>query len=67
LRWIACPTFLGLAIHNSQSGYFSAREWLALIAAIGTTIWCMPKPLGGPKYELRGPTHLLGAFVSRTS
>ena len=23
--------------------------------------------LGGPKYELREPTHLLGAFVSRTS
>jgi hypothetical protein len=27
----------------------------------------MAKPLGGPKYELREPTHLLGAFVSRTN
>jgi hypothetical protein len=41
--------------------------WLALIAAIGVSIWCMAKPLGGPKYELTEPTHLLGAFVSRTS
>jgi hypothetical protein len=44
-------------------------EWLALIAAIGISIsiWCMAKPLGGPKYELTEPTDLLGAFVSRTS
>jgi hypothetical protein len=27
----------------------------------------MAKPLGGPKYQLSEPTHLLGAFVSRTS
>jgi hypothetical protein len=27
----------------------------------------MAKPLGGPKYELSEPTHLLGAFVSRTN
>jgi hypothetical protein len=67
VRWIAWLTFLGLAIYNSQSVYFSPLEWLALIAAIGISIWCMAKPLGGPKYELREPTHLLGAFVSRTS
>jgi hypothetical protein len=67
LRWIAWLTFLGLAIYNSHSVYFSAREWLALIIAIGISIWCMAKPLGCPKYELREPTHLLGAFVSRTS
>ncbi len=67
LRWVAWLTFLGLAIWNSGSVYFSPMEWLALIAAIGISIWCMAKPLGGPKYELREPTHLLGAFVSRTS
>jgi len=67
LRWIAWLTFLGLAVYNSQSVYFSPLEWLALIAAIGISIWCMAKPLGGPKYELTEPTHLLGAFVSRTS
>jgi hypothetical protein len=27
----------------------------------------MAKPLGGPKYELKEPAHLLGAFVSRTN
>ena len=67
LRWVAWLTFLGLAVYNTQSVYFSPLEWLALIAAIGISIWCMAKPLGGPKYELTEPTHLLGAFVSRTS
>jgi hypothetical protein len=67
LRWVAWLTFLGLAIWKSGSVYFSPIEWLALIAAIGISIWCMARPLGGPKYELREPTHLLGAFVSRTS
>lgn len=67
LGWIAWLTFLGLAVYNSQSVYFSGKEWLALIAAIGISIWFMTKPLGGAKYELREPTHLLGAFVSRTS
>jgi hypothetical protein len=67
LRWVAWLTFLGLAVYNSKSVYFSAPEWVALIAAIGVSIWCMAKPLGGPKYELSEPTHLLGAFVSRTS
>jgi hypothetical protein len=67
LRWVAWLTFLGLAVYNSQSVYFSAPEWLALIAAIGISIWCLAKPLGGPKYELKEPSHLLGAFVSRTS
>jgi hypothetical protein len=31
------------------------------------TTGCMAKPLGGPKYELKEPADLLGAFVSRTS
>ena len=67
LRWVAWLTFLGLAVYNSQSVYFSAPEWLALAAAIGVSIWCMAKPQGGPKYKLTEPTHLLGSFVSRTS
>jgi hypothetical protein len=64
---VAWLTFLGVAVYNTQSVYFSPLEWLALIAAIGISIWCMAKPLGGPKYELSEPSHLLGAFVSRTS
>jgi hypothetical protein len=40
---------------------------MALIAAIAISIWCMAKPLGGPKVELSEPAHLLGAFVSRTN
>jgi hypothetical protein len=67
LRWVAWLTFLGLAVYNTQSVYFSPLEWLALIAAIGISVWCMAKPLGGPKYELTEPTHLLGASESRTS
>jgi hypothetical protein len=67
LRWVAWLTFLCLAVYNTQSVYFSPLEWVALIAALGISIWCMAKPLGEPKYELTEPTHLLGAFVSRTS
>ena len=67
LRWVAWLTFLGLAVWNSQSVYFGPLEWLALIAAIAISIWCMAKPLGGPKVELSEPAHLLGAFVSRTN
>ncbi|WP_146220975.1 hypothetical protein [Mycolicibacterium moriokaense] len=67
LRWVAWLTFLGLAVCNTQSVYFSPLEWLALIAAIGFSIWCMAKPMGGPKVELSEPSHLLGKFVSRTS
>lgn len=67
LRWAAWLSFLGLAVWNSQSVYFSPLEWLALIAAMAISIWCMAKPLGGPKVELSEPTHLLGAFVSRTN
>jgi hypothetical protein len=67
LRWAAWLTFLGLAVWNSQSVYFSPLEWVALLAAIAISIWCMAKPLGGPKFDLSEPTHLLGAFVSRTN
>ena len=67
LRWVAWLTFLGLAIWNSQSVYFGPLEWMALIAAIAISVWCMAKPMGGPKVELSEPTHLLGSFVSRTN
>jgi len=67
LRWAAWLSFLGLAIANSQRASFSPVEWLALIAAIAISIWCMAQPLGGPKVELTEPGHLLGAFVSRTN
>ena len=67
LRWVAWLTFLGLAVWNSQSVYFGPLEWVALIAAIAISIWCMAKPLGGPKVELSEPAHLLGTFVSRTN
>jgi hypothetical protein len=67
LRWAAWLTFLGLAVWKSQRVTFSGIEWLALAAAVGISIWCMAKPLGGPKVELTKPAHLLGTFVSRTS
>ena len=67
LRWVAWLTFLGLAVWNSQSVYFGPLEWIALIAAIAISIWCMAKPMGGPKVELSEPAHLLGTFVSRTN
>jgi hypothetical protein len=67
LRWIAWLTFLGAAVLNTDSVYFSPLEWLTLIAAIGISVWCMARPLGGPKLEVTEPAHLMGAFVSRTS
>jgi len=67
LRWVAWLAFLGLAIWNSQSVSFGPLEFVALFAAIAISVWCMAKPLGGPKVELSQPTHLLGAFVSRTN
>jgi hypothetical protein len=67
LRWVAWLTFLGLAIKNSQSVYFSPLEWLALAAEIGVSIWCLAKPSGPPKVEMTEPSEVRGAFVSRTS
>ncbi|WP_319452303.1 MULTISPECIES: hypothetical protein [unclassified Mycobacterium] len=67
VRWVLWLTFLGVAVWKSQTVYFSGLEWLALAAAIGFSIWCMARPLGGPKVELTKPAHLLGTFVSRTS
>jgi hypothetical protein len=67
LRWAAWLTFLGLAVWNSQSVSFGPVEFMALFAAIAVSVWCMAKPMGGPKVELSEPTHLLGSFVSRTN
>ena len=67
LRWAAWLLFLGLAAWRSDSVSFSGLEWLALTAAAGISIWCMARPLGGPKIELTEPAHVLGSFVSRTS
>jgi hypothetical protein len=67
LRWAAWLTFLALAVWNSQSVYFSSLEWLALAAAVGVSIWCLAKPLGGPLFEFVEPAHLQGTFVSRTN
>ena len=64
MAWL---TFLGLAIWNSQSVSFGPLEFVALFAAIAISVWCMAKPMGGPKVDLSEPTHLLGAFVSRTN
>ena len=67
LRWVLWLTFLGVAVWKSQTVRFSGLEWIALLAAIAFSIWCMAKPLGGPKVELTKPAHLLGTFASKTS
>lgn len=67
LRWVSWLTFLGLAIRNSQSVSFGGLEFLALAVAIGVSIFCVAKPLGGPKVDLSEPAHMLGGFVSRTN
>lgn len=64
MLWLA---FLGMAVHHSQTVRFSGAEWLLLAIAIGFGIWCMARPLGGPKVELTKPEHLLGTFASRIS
>jgi hypothetical protein len=62
--WLA---FLGMAVYHSQTVRFSGAERLLLVIATGFSIWCMARPLGGPKVELTKPEHLLGTFASRTS
>ena len=64
MAWLG---FLGLAIWKSQSVSFSGLEFLALAVAIGISIFCVAKPLGGPKVDLSEPAHMLGGFVSRTN
>jgi hypothetical protein len=71
LRWVAWLAFLLVAVGQSwrdpDSVYFSPLEWVMLIGAIAVSIWCLAKPLGGPKVKLSEPAHLLGSFASRTS
>ena len=67
LRWVAWLAFLGLAIWKSQTVSFSGLEFLGLALAIGISIFCVAKPLGGPKVDLSEPAHMLGGFVSRTN
>lgn len=67
VRWVLWLTFLGLAIWQSQNVGFSGVEWAALVAALAFSVWCMARPLGGPKVEFTETSHLLGTFESRTS
>ncbi|OBA96984.1 hypothetical protein A5662_17260 [Mycobacteriaceae bacterium 1482268.1] len=67
MRWTAWLGFLGLAIANSQKAAFSGVEFVALAVAIGVSIFCVARPLGGPQVDLSEPAHMLGAFVSRTN
>jgi hypothetical protein len=67
MRWVLWLTFLGLAVWKSQQVGFGVLEFGALAAALGFSVWCMARPLGGPKVELTKTSHLLGAFESRVS
>ncbi|OBJ83430.1 hypothetical protein A9W97_22490 [Mycobacterium gordonae] len=67
LRWAAWLTFLGLAVVNSDRASFGAPEFLSLAVAVGVSIWCLARPLGGPKVEIDDPAQVSGTFVSRTS
>jgi hypothetical protein len=67
LRWVAWLTFIGLAIANSGSESFGLLDGLALVVAIGVSIWSTAKPLGGPKATIEGPADVRGAFVSQTN
>src|SRR6185312_4279897 len=65
LRWVAWLTFLGVAVVNSDRASLGALDFLTLAVAIGVSIWCMAKPLGGPKVEIENPAQARGTFVSR--
>lgn len=67
LRWVAWLTFLGVAIAHSDRPSFGGLEFLTLAVAIGVSIWCMAKPLGGPKVDIEKPSEVRGPFESRTS
>lgn len=67
LRWAAWLTLLGLAIANSDRESFGPLELLALAAAIGISVWCLAKPLGGPLVAMDEAADVHGTFVSRTN
>jgi hypothetical protein len=67
LRWVAWLTFVGLAIARSDRNSFGGVEFLALAAAIGVSIFCMARPLGGPEVSMDEPADVRGSFVSRAS
>lgn len=70
LRWAAWLAFLGLAIWKSQSVSFSGLEFLALAVAIGISIFCVAKPLGGgsnPTVRFRCPQVPPGRHCWNTS
>src|SRR5262245_21322045 len=67
VRWVLWLAFLGLAVWKSQQVGFGGMEFAALAGAVAFSIWCMAKPLGGPKVEFTTTSHLLGTFESRTS
>ncbi|OBI87529.1 hypothetical protein [Mycobacterium asiaticum] len=67
LRWVAWLAFLGIAVKNSDRPSFGALEFLALAIAIGVSVWCLARPLGGPKVDIETPAQARGTFVSKTS
>jgi hypothetical protein len=67
LRWLAWLTFVGVVIANSERSSFGPLEFLALAVAIGVSIFCLAKPLGGPKVSMDEAADVCGAFVSRTN
>jgi hypothetical protein len=67
LRWLAWLTFVGVAIAHSDRSSFGLLEFLALAVAIGVSIFCLAKPLGGPKVSIDEAADVRGVFVSRTN
>jgi hypothetical protein len=67
LIWAVWLAFLGLAALDSARDSFSGREFLAMFAAVGVTVWCVRQPRGGAKVEWEKPEQLEGEFSVRTN
>jgi hypothetical protein len=67
LRWVAWLTFIGLAIANSDSASFGLIDGLALLVALGVSVWSLANPLGGRKATIEEPADVRGTFLSRTN